>query len=181
MRGVSMLSQHKITANYAFIVGLPFETRKEIYETLSLIMKIKRMHPQAEFSYLYYRPYPGGDLYAQAIEYGYRPPSTLEGWINFQDEETGFASLDSLPWIKNKEFIKYLLFAVPHSTRNIRNQRLLSSVALFTVKIFFKISLYLRTKFQFESFIFELKFWNSLRAVRRILRKVSISLMNRKT
>ena len=132
------------------------------------------MHPQAEFSYLSYRPYPGGELYDQAIRSGYRPPQNLREWVIMQDLESGFIQIKKLPWIKDPDFIDYLLFAVPHSTRLVRASNPLIKLAMFIVKQFFRSSLYVRTKFRLEGFYIELKLWEGLRKLRDYYNRVKL-------
>lgn len=164
---VKLLAKYKIPTNYAFMVGLPFENKQEIYQTLSLIKRIKKIHLQSEFTYQVYRPYPGGELYEEAISAGYDPPKTLKEWASLQDVETGFVHIQHLPWIKNSPFINYLLYAVPHSTRVVKAKNIYRILVTLLIKQFFKLSLYVRIKFNLECFNVEIKLWSLTRKLRQ--------------
>ena len=166
MAAVTILAKYSIHANYAFMVGLPFETNDDMSQTITLIHKIKKIHPNAEFTYQYYRPYPGGELYEEALRSGYREPSSLREWSALHDPDSGFIPLSKLPWIKNSTYINYLLYAIPHSTRNINWDNWLKSCLLYIVKDAFTISLFLRVKLKFQFCFIELYVWNCLRKMR---------------
>ncbi|MDD5343454.1 MAG: radical SAM protein [Smithella sp.] len=106
------LGKYHVPAGYAFMVGLPDETREEMLFSLSLMKKIKTNHAEAQFSYQYYRPYPGSLLCDFAVQTGFVPPKTLRDWASCQDT-TGYSTLENLPWIKKSfNFVKYLIIFV---------------------------------------------------------------------
>ena len=109
MTAAYTLGKHKIPTGYAFMVGLPSETEDEMLSTISLMLKIKEIHPQAQFAYQYYRPYPGSELYDLAMQEGFVPPNSLREWACGQDMVTGYISMDHLPWIHSVSFVKYLM------------------------------------------------------------------------
>jgi radical SAM superfamily enzyme YgiQ (UPF0313 family) len=113
LKAAKTLGKYKIPTGYAFMVGLPSETMDEIFASISLMEKIKKLHPNAEFAYQYYRPYPGSQLYHTAVTAGYVPPDSLRDWANNRDVDVGYISVDGLPWIKSPDLIKYLLLVVP--------------------------------------------------------------------
>jgi anaerobic magnesium-protoporphyrin IX monomethyl ester cyclase len=113
MKAVKSLGKVNIPTGYAFMVGLPTEKPEDIFLSISLMERIKKIHQSAEFTYQYYRPYPGSQLYNTAIAAGYLPPDTLRGWANNRDIDIGYNSLDSLPWIEKPDLVKYLLLVVP--------------------------------------------------------------------
>lgn len=97
---------------YAWMVGLPGETRAEMLASIELMRRIIERCPQAIHSGMFiFRPYPGGELYEQCRELGLEEPSSLEEWatmMGVSDQSIGFYSLDRLPWIRDKEFVKFL-------------------------------------------------------------------------
>jgi len=112
MTAACTLGRYEIPTGYAFMVGLPSETKEEMQSTISLMLKIKESHPQAQFAYQYYRPYPGSKLYDLAIQKGFVPPNSLQKWAHCQDMAIGYTSVDDLPWVKAPEFVKYLMNVV---------------------------------------------------------------------
>ena len=77
------IADHGILGSYTFIVGFPGESDAEVGETYALIDRLRDLNPQPETRVHLFAPYPGTPLYQDAIEYGFKPPKSLEGWSNF--------------------------------------------------------------------------------------------------
>lgn len=95
---IQLLARYHIKALYSFILGIPTETRDELYQTLDLIVAIHRMHPVASFTVGSYLPYPGTPLYAQAIAGGFQPPETTEEWGRIDRWKNSVV----LPWVDRR-------------------------------------------------------------------------------
>ena len=68
-----------IAASGAFIVGLPTETKEELYMTRDLALRL----PLWGITVKSYVPYPGSDLYDFCVKNGlFTAPNDLEGWGN---------------------------------------------------------------------------------------------------
>jgi len=82
------LARHpEITAAYNWLIGLPGETLDDLAATRALILQLLQDNPAAiVFPPNKYRPLPGTGLFAAAVEHGYLPPATLEGWIDVEVE-----------------------------------------------------------------------------------------------
>jgi anaerobic magnesium-protoporphyrin IX monomethyl ester cyclase len=149
LKAAKTLGKYKIPTGYAFMVGLPSETTDEIFASISLMEKIKKLHSDAEFAYQYYRPYPGSQLYDTAVAAGYIPPESLRDWANNRDVDVGFISVDRLPWIKSPDLIKYLLLVVPLIFLNTGFK---SNSAIWRLaQVYATISFYSRKKIGFWS------------------------------
>ena len=75
------LSTYPISIRYNFMVGFPGETIDDIQNTFELIDKLQGDNPNAEPPFLNtYNPYPGTELYDQALKCGFIEPKNLEGW-----------------------------------------------------------------------------------------------------
>lgn len=62
---------------YAMMVNrLPTETEEDIRATERLLKEIRPEYTE----FLIYSPYPGTPLFDEAVQNGFRPPATLEGW-----------------------------------------------------------------------------------------------------
>lgn len=80
-KGVSLLSKaENIKVVGSMIVGLPTETREEIYQTIDLMLKLADIHPNMRYTVGPFTPYPGSKLYDMAVERGLRPPERTEDW-----------------------------------------------------------------------------------------------------
>jgi anaerobic magnesium-protoporphyrin IX monomethyl ester cyclase len=92
-----MLSQAGIRPSFNIIFGFPGESEVERRESISLIMKICRRYPEAEFWTNIFTPYPGSPIMKRAFELGIQVPKTFEGWADF------FPRYTVLPWLKGQQ------------------------------------------------------------------------------
>jgi anaerobic magnesium-protoporphyrin IX monomethyl ester cyclase len=75
--------RHRIAGIFPFIVGFPDETDESVEATLSVIERLRRMSPDFEVSVYFYQPYPGSPIADLAWKRGYRRPSRLSDWADF--------------------------------------------------------------------------------------------------
>lgn len=77
------IADHGILGSYTFIVGFPGESDAEVEDTYGFIERLREFDPQPETRVHLFAPYPGTPLYQAAIDFGFEPPESLEGWSNF--------------------------------------------------------------------------------------------------
>ncbi len=100
-----------ITSVVSFMTGLPGETREEQLETLALIWKILEIAPGTFINGpALWRPYPGGDLFDQAVELGLEVPQTFREWMHL-DTMGG----PKAPWVKDLHFNQFEWYHVQHA------------------------------------------------------------------
>jgi len=63
-----------------FVIGYPGEPARSMMNTLEEARQIARACPLGRATVWPYFPIPGASLYEPAVEAGFRPPGTLEGW-----------------------------------------------------------------------------------------------------
>jgi radical SAM superfamily enzyme YgiQ (UPF0313 family) len=83
-----------IVPHYSFMAGFPGETRGDFEKTVQLMDRLKQENPEALIWKINrYTPYPGTRLFDVAVQSGFRPPTTFEGWsrVHFYSEEYGLA------------------------------------------------------------------------------------------
>jgi anaerobic magnesium-protoporphyrin IX monomethyl ester cyclase len=97
--GIKVAAQGDIPTLYSLMIGLPGETEEQMNRTLDFADEIRRRHPGAEVPIQPYVPLPGTLLYQEAVNYGFKPPTHLEGWKNFTNDEV------RNPWIKNPRLL----------------------------------------------------------------------------
>lgn len=88
---------------YSFIANMPHETKEQLNDTLDLIDWIKETDSNARISIFNYAPFPGSEMYNEAVELGFKPPTTMKEWgernlmsspiywiagLNFRDDKT---------------------------------------------------------------------------------------------
>ena len=98
-----------INVGFGFMMGIPEEKKEDIIDTVRFALKLKNRSTY-ELIFSIFRPYPGSELYAEAVKLGMREILTLEEWGKQDFYETKFQTLDSYPWIKDKNFIKLIKF-----------------------------------------------------------------------
>ena len=95
-----------IVPELSFVLGLPAETEKEVYNQIlwdiNFIREIKEINPGAEIIIYLFSPVPteGSQLYDQITAAGFSFPSTLEEWISPSWENFDLRKNPLTPWLK---------------------------------------------------------------------------------
>ncbi|MBT5027777.1 MAG: radical SAM protein, partial [Nitrospina sp.] len=122
---VEICNKHNIKPALSFMIGLPSEDKdfveKEYQATLDLFDKI---YKKVTCLHLFlFTPYPGSELYGVAINKGWKPPTSLEGWSKLELQTT------CTPWVPKKyslnvEFLQeYVLRFLDGSFKEIFKNR----------------------------------------------------------
>jgi radical SAM superfamily enzyme YgiQ (UPF0313 family) len=160
--GIEIVSKGDIPTLYSLIIGLPGETEEQMTRTLDFADEIRRRHPGAGVPIQPYVPFPGTMLYEEALKHGFKPPTHLEGWKNFTNDEV------RNPWIKNPKLLNaiyinsFLAFRYERFLRNFWSNLVfgpLHKLSLWRWKnrkfdFFFELYLYLTYKRLGRVFIF---------------------------
>lgn len=94
------LKKYKIPRYYELVSGFRDETMEDMDQTAQMILVLSDGDPNVFFSPLEcLTPYPGTEVYAQAVEAGMKFPDSLEGWSVYEWNKA------KLPWlgIKRKQ------------------------------------------------------------------------------
>ncbi len=93
---------------YSWMIALPGKTIEEMKTNIVIMRQINKIcHAARHYDNFIFRPYPGGELYEQCKKLGLYEPVSLREWANV-NKNTGYNSLDDLPWVDNPEFIRFL-------------------------------------------------------------------------
>jgi radical SAM superfamily enzyme YgiQ (UPF0313 family) len=87
-----------IAVQFPFIVGFPDETDKSIEETVKVALELNSMHPNFHTPIFYFKPYPGTPITDNVIKNGYKLPSTVHEWSDFD-----FVG-SSGPWVSKEKY-----------------------------------------------------------------------------
>jgi len=153
-KGIEVASKGDIPTLYSLLIGLPGETEEQMNRTLDFADEIRRRHPGAEVPIQPYVPLPGTKLYEDALKHGFQPPTHLEGWKNFTNDEV------RNPWIKNPELLhaiyinSFLAFRYDRFLKNFWSKIVFGPLHALSMwrwkhrnyKLFFEIYLYLAYK-----------------------------------
>jgi len=106
---VKQCVKYGITPSCSFLIGVPNETAADREETYRLIEELSGygkdvniLGPQL------YRPYPGGQLFEEAVKFGLKFPEKFEDWEHYYDDNKNpagsvFDTKADYPWLTKKE------------------------------------------------------------------------------
>ncbi len=78
------LKETKIPVEYSYIIGFPTETLEEMYDTVNLVLKLKKDNPYSvSHNINIYSPYPGTKLYGLSISKGLKEPKSILEWSEY--------------------------------------------------------------------------------------------------
>jgi len=89
-------ARHHIVICFTFVAGFPSMPSSHIDETLAFAERLHRFEPMHEAKVHFFAPYPGAPLYQLALNCGFKPPTTLEGWSRY--DYYGILT----PWVDRK-------------------------------------------------------------------------------
>jgi anaerobic magnesium-protoporphyrin IX monomethyl ester cyclase len=107
LKAFELAAKHGFDIDASAIVGFPFEKIEDWRCTISTAIEIDRINPgRNKFNIGVYVPYPGTTLLKEALENGFRFPSDIDGWDDF-DILNGRMRL---PWLSENQ-IRDFMFA----------------------------------------------------------------------
>jgi len=77
------LAKYKMLVKYLFLLGIPGETRADIAESASLMLKLLDDNPKARNGVQIFVPYPGTELFEMSVQHGLQIPQKLEEWTSY--------------------------------------------------------------------------------------------------
>jgi radical SAM superfamily enzyme YgiQ (UPF0313 family) len=93
------IRRHGIAGQFPFIVGFPGESDESVHASLDVARRLREMSPRFQTPFFYFKPYPGTEITADAVRHGYRLPSTLDEWSDFD-----FVGMVGGPWVSAHKF-----------------------------------------------------------------------------
>ena len=103
---VKRMKDVDIIPELSFVLGLPGENEKKVYEQIlwdiNFIREIKAINEDAEIIIYLYSPVPteGSELYQQIVDAGFSFPEKLEEWIEPSWEKFDLRRNPLTPWLK---------------------------------------------------------------------------------
>lgn len=91
-------ADRNIAVIFPFIVGFPGESEKSVKDSLKMAMQLNAMHTEFVTPVFYFKPYPGSKITQDVVEQGYKLPTTLEEWADF--DYIG----SSGPWVNKEKY-----------------------------------------------------------------------------
>jgi anaerobic magnesium-protoporphyrin IX monomethyl ester cyclase len=80
-KAAELCSKHGIRLIFGFMIGIPGETWEDVCQTMNLMDELEEVsHDVIVNSPAVYHPFPGTPLFDLAVEHGFEPPRSTEGW-----------------------------------------------------------------------------------------------------
>lgn len=80
-KSVELCIKHDIPVTVGFMIGIPGETWSDTLDTLDYIHELQRAGGNVKtIGPGVFMPYPGTSLFDLAVEYGFKPPASLQEW-----------------------------------------------------------------------------------------------------
>lgn len=145
---------------FSFMIGLPPEKKEDILHTFDLIRKIKKLSDRVGFATMQIlRPYPGGEIYQDCLNYGFDEPKKLEGWD--QKNDTYFSlhlNAKYLKWIKDPEYIEVI---AKYGSKSFNNY-----LCALDINPLLKVMIHTRT------YLFDKLVYNYIKTDNKIVRQI---------
>lgn len=183
-KAVDILSTTKIIPRLSFMVGMPGETEDEIKKTYQFVVMLKERYPTCQPLVTPFRLFPGSKLYDLAVsEYGYKPPQSLNEWIEVSDREysetVGYQNVKHYTWITDARRFesRHEIFTIFRATSwglspYLTNKKSLKTKIRYFMKLlFYKVSA-LRIRNDFYNFNVEYYLLNLLRRYRVVMQSL---------
>ncbi|MBU0628892.1 MAG: B12-binding domain-containing radical SAM protein [Nanoarchaeota archaeon] len=156
-RSVELCGKYDVECKMGFMIGYPTETRKDMFDTISMINKMIKVNPNTIINGpVPFRPYPGASVYEFCISSGLHEPKTLREWAKDTDF-SAYLSVNGFPWVEkeNRDIVanlgRYTTLAVSQWSRIIRFSSLLIIPALLC-KLRWKLKFF---KYPFDHLLYK--------------------------
>jgi anaerobic magnesium-protoporphyrin IX monomethyl ester cyclase len=102
------LRDYKMKPKYQFLIGVPGESKEDLAESASLMLKLAEGNSAAAIGVHVFTPYPGTELFDVAVQSGFQPPQKLEDWSSMSWSNRRYR----YPWLseENRKLVKMLSF-----------------------------------------------------------------------
>jgi radical SAM superfamily enzyme YgiQ (UPF0313 family) len=128
------------------MTGFPTETTSDIKKTIQLALKLLTENSKSKISTIkILTPFPGTEIFERALKEGFKPPSTLEGWTNFNWDNV------NLPWIskERKRILEKLYFISAFLSEKLQREGK-SEVLRILAEVYKPIAFYRMKNFCFK-------------------------------
>jgi anaerobic magnesium-protoporphyrin IX monomethyl ester cyclase len=108
LRSAEVLGDLGIEMYASFMFAMPRETIADLRETIKLMHELKKINPNILLQNCIFIPLPATGMFKDAVELGYKPPTTLKSWSE-RNITSRFEERNDITWMKKdvlKEYIK---------------------------------------------------------------------------
>lgn len=91
---VRKATRARIQPDISMMCGFPGAPIDDLRETITFMNEAKRISPKAKIKLFFFTPYPGSQLYTEALKQGFKPSDSLEGWAHYTLRQINMPYLD---------------------------------------------------------------------------------------
>jgi radical SAM superfamily enzyme YgiQ (UPF0313 family) len=91
---VQKATRAKIQPDISMMCGFPGAPIDDLRETITFMNEAKRISPKAKIKLFFFTPYPGSQLYMEALKQEFKPSDSLEGWAHYTLRQINMPYLD---------------------------------------------------------------------------------------
>ena len=102
-RTINILDDYEIFPKITYIFGLPGDNIGKMRKTIKQAKYLKEINNKVICFACFFQPYPGTELYQEAIKCGYHKLSGLEQWATMNPQ----SQLGKIPWLSIDEMDQY--------------------------------------------------------------------------
>lgn len=95
IKSAEITAKYGFKAWYAFVIGFPGETKKDVLTTIEMMKKVREINPLANVAIKVFFLVPGSSLYERARKEGFVLPNNLLAWADYRSEDI------KNPWLKH--------------------------------------------------------------------------------
>ncbi len=153
----------------SFIIGIPGETKEDMFKTLRFYDKLMKTSEKIEINGCFvYTPYPGTPIFEIAIQKGYKPKESLEEWGQWK-----YSDVANTPWLTTREKneldiistiarFRYFVHRLEFYSERYKHKKIGTFLTMVLYRLslpFFRFSANYRWKNHFFQYAFEWKMW----------------------
>jgi radical SAM superfamily enzyme YgiQ (UPF0313 family) len=91
---IKKCKKSKIIPVLSLMCGFPQSPIDDLKETVLFTNEVRRVNRDAKIKLFFFTPYPGSQLYQEAIKNGFQPPKSLEEWSHYTLSNRNMPYLD---------------------------------------------------------------------------------------
>lgn len=164
-----MMNKYGIVPIFSFIVGIPNEKKEDMFKTVKLIIKLRKICPEMVGGIGTFRPYPDCELSRELVAKGeLEEPKTLRGWCDKKNIAIYSESINKQKWQKYSglanKIAYYGRFLLSMSESQIQNKIKKGNLKYLLVLLFMKITK-ARMKYLFFDFMVDKYLYEKIKSI----------------
>jgi anaerobic magnesium-protoporphyrin IX monomethyl ester cyclase len=172
-----LCARYGIHIRFSYLIGSPWSddpmenakyVEKEYRATISQMNELIKISDKNRFLWFIYTPYPGSLLFQRAVQLGFRPPTSLEGWstvvlTSATAQERGWITSDQMR--RTLMINNYVWELMDRHTYERVRARVRNKIARLVYSVVYPIAAALaRVRWKFKLFGLPIDYWLFLQA-----------------